>query len=521
MGIEILYQRGLIPKATFFFKHALIQEAAYQSLLRTTRRQYHHHIAEVIERQFPETCDSQPELLAYHYTEAALPRTAVDYWQRAASQAFERAAFLDAEAHVRQGLLASAMLMNASERYEYELVLQARLGAVLLHKKPKYGPEVLQTLKREHELCEKVGNIPQFFDVIRRLWFFYIAQGQLTTASELGGSLIKLAQQQQDSVLLMEAHRDMGTTRFFLGEQSIAAQHFEQSHHYNSQELLPKLTVMHGYGVEISVLLSYYSWGQWITGYIDQSLKTMNESLILIKCPHHIQNNTIRWTHCFILASASTLHQWRREPDDAYPPAEASTAIADLYDAHIHGFRALALQGWALAQRGQHEEGIALIQCGIAKYRAQGAVLTCTHMLAMLAESYGAIGEIDKGLDAIAEALDLANTHDERWWEAELHRLQAELRLQRGQSDASQVEADLQRALTIARRQAAKSLELRAATSLARLWQSQGKHQEAYNLLAPVYKWFTEGFDTADLQDAEALLHELERSSDARPPSEI
>ena len=218
---------------------------------------------------------------------------------------------------------------------------------------------------------------------------------------------------------------------------------------------------------------------------------------------------TVYGSQCFILLSAATLRQWRRETDDASRHIDRSLDLADKVGSALLKPRGLTLQGWVLAQRGEHEEGIALFQRGIADYRAQGAVLTCTHMLAMLAESYGAIGEIDKGLAAIAEALDLAHTHDERWWEADLRRLQAELRLQRDEPDVSQAEADLQWALTVAREQEAKSLELRAATSLARLLQKQGNAAQAQTLLEQIYNWFTEGFDTLDLQAARALLTDL------------
>ncbi len=506
---EMLYQRGLLPNATFLFKHALIQEAAYQSLLRSARRQYHHQIAQVLEAQFPEIRETRPELLAYHFTEADLHRASVDYWQRAARQALERTAFLDAEAHVQQGLLAVSRLTDASERDPYELTLQTSLATVLRFTKSYVAPEVIHALRRAQELCEQVDDIPQLFSVIRSLWLVYIAQGQLATTCELGERLIELAQQKQEPALIMEAHRDMGTSQFFLGEQTAASQHFEQSRRHNNKQSSPTLIILHGQGAEEPVLLSYQAWNQWLRGYPDRALESMDESLRLAQQSDHIQSLAIFGSQCFTLLSSATLHQWRHEPDDAYPQAEAGLALADKLGGLLVKSRGLALQGWVLTQREQQETGIALIRRGIADYRAQGAVLTCPFMLAMLAESHGQCGEIEDGLDAVAEALDLAHTYSEGWWEADLYRLRAELRLQRDEPDVSQAAADLQQALTVARNQEAKSLELRAATSLARLLQQQGNAAEARGLLAPLYDWFTEGFDTADLQEAKALLTDL------------
>jgi len=501
----LLYQRGLPPRAQYHFKHALIQEAAYQSLLRPTRRQYHQDIAQVLEAQFPETCEAQPELLAYHYTEAGLPALAVVYWQRAARQAYERAAFLDAEAHVQQGLLAAAALPDASERDQHELALQTLLAAVLKHTEG-VGPAVLRVLRRAHDLCEQVGDIPQLFNVLRGLWLLYLQQGQLATTCELGERLLDLAQQQQEPALLMEAYRDMGTSLFFLGEQTTASWHLAQGLIHNNKQSSPTLMTLHGQGSEEPILLSYQAWNQWLRGYPDQALQTMDQALQLAQPHDRIQSYTLLTSQCFTLLSSATLHQWRREPDTADPRVEASLALADKVGFPLYNLRGLTLQGWVLAQRGQREQGIALVRRGIADYRAQGVDLFNTFMLAMLADLYGQTGEIEAGLEAITEALDLAHTYDERWWEADLHRLQAELLLRLDEPDAVQAEAALHQALTVAREQEAKSLELRAATSLGRLWCQQGKGEKAHRLVEDIYSWFTEGHDTADLKDAWKFL---------------
>jgi predicted ATPase len=266
------------------------------------------------------------------------------------------------------------------------------------------------------------------------------------------------------------------------------------------------LITLHGQGSEEPILLSYQAWNQWLRGYPDQALQTMEQALQLAQPHDHIQSYTLLSSQCFTLLSSATLHQWRREPDTAYPQIEASIALADKVGVPLFRSRGLTLQGWVLVQRGQREEGIALIRRGINDYRAYGVDLFSTFILAMLAALYGQTGEIQAGLNTITEALDLAYTYDERWWEADLHRLQAELMLQLDEPDASQAEAALHQALTVAREQEAKSLELRAATRLGRLWYQQGKGDQAHRLVEDIYSWFTEGHDTADLKDAREFL---------------
>ncbi len=454
--------------------------------------------------------DSRPELLAYHYTEAGQHRDSVAYWQRAARQAYERAALHESESHVQHGLRSVAQLVDASERNQYELPLQILLAAVCRVTKSHDASKVTDALQRAQTLCEQVGDTSQLFSVLRSLWSIYIARGHLATARELSERLIELAQQQQEPALLMEANRDIGTSLFFLGEQTTAAWYFEESRRHDLKQSAPTLIVMYGQGAEAPILLSYQAWSQWLRGYPDQALESMAQALFLAQQLDHIQSYSIYASQCFTQVAAATLHQWRREPDDAQRHVESGLALADKLSGHVITTpRGRTLQGWVLAQRERPKEGIDLLRRSMADYRARGAVLTCTHMLAMLAETYCQIGEIDESLQAVEEALDLVDTYDERWWESDLYRLRAELRLQRDASDILPAAADLQRALQVARQQEAKSLELRAAIGFARLLQQQNRASEARQLLTPIFNWFTEGFDTVDLREAEVLLADL------------
>src|SRR5262249_53056139 len=225
---EFLYQQGLPPQATYLFKHALIHDAAYQSLLRSTRQQYHQRIAQVLEARFPETVETQPELVAHHYTEAGLTAQAIPYWQRAGQRAVERSANLEAVAHLTKGLALLATLPDTPERAQQELVVQTTLGPALLVTKGYAAPEVLQAYARARELCQQVGETPRLFQVLRGLWNFYLIRMELQTTRELGEHLLTLAQHIGDPALLLEAHCALGCTVDYLGEFAAAQAHYAQ-----------------------------------------------------------------------------------------------------------------------------------------------------------------------------------------------------------------------------------------------------------------------------------------------------
>jgi predicted ATPase len=223
---ELLYQRGLPPQATYLFKHALIQEAAYQSLLRSTRQRHHQRIAQMLEARFPETVEAQPELVAHHYTEAGLSAQAIPYWQRAGQRALERSAHLEAVAHLTKGLEVLAALPDSPERAQQELVMQTTLGPALINTKGQAAPEVLHAYARARALCQQVGETPQLFQVLRGLWYFYLHRVELQTARELGEHLLSLAQQVDAPALLLEAHYALGNTLNYLGEFAATQAHF-------------------------------------------------------------------------------------------------------------------------------------------------------------------------------------------------------------------------------------------------------------------------------------------------------
>ena len=499
---EFLYQQGLPPQATYLFKHALIQEAAYQSLLRSTRQQYHQRIAHVLEELFPETVETQPELLAHHYTEAGLSATAIPYWLKAGQRASARSAHVEAITHLRQGLAVLTPLPETPARLQQELDLQVALGPALFSTQGNAAPEVEHAYARARELCAQLGDTPQLFPVLRGLMQYYLNRGDLQTASQLGEQLLRLAQAQPDPALRLLAHRQLGTILFNRGEPAAAQTHHTQALALYDPQAHRALAVR--YGIDLGVLShSQLARELWYVGFPEQALQHSQAARTLAQEVAHPLSLV------FALVVAATVHQGRREVLAAHERAEAAMTLATDQGFAQWLARGTILHGWALALQGQGEVGLAAMRQGLAAELVTGSALWQPYGLGLLAEAYGAGGHPDEGLAALAEALAVMDTTELRYYAAELYRLKGVLLLQQAVPETAQAAACFHQALDVARQQQAKSLELRAAMSLARLWQRQGKRAEARELLAPIYGWFTEGFDTADLQEAGALLAEL------------
>jgi predicted ATPase len=496
---ELLHQRGFPPQARYIFKHALIQDAAYQSLLRRTRRRYHGEIAQVLEQRFPELRETQPELMAHHYTQAGLSAQAIAYRKQAAQRALDRSVPLDAIAHAQAGLQALDALTDAPERHQHELTLQTTLGVALTYTRGYGAPEVVRAFERARKLSEQVGDIPQLFTVLRGVWLIFLMRGDLPTASELGDQLLRLAQDHDDSDLLLEAHRAAGTSLFFLGKQTDVVPHLKHGLALHDMQQHRALSIQYGQGTDI-MFLFYSALSLWLRGYPDQALQTVNQML-----KRSQQRTPYHRSHALLMSAF--VHQWRGELPLVHERIEASAALAQEHAFPTVLAIAKTFQGWVLTRQGLHQEGIALIRQGIADYRAMGAELIRPFMLALLAEGYHEAGNVDAGLHALTEAHVIVDKNGERWWEAELYRLKAELLLQQTVPDVTQADVALQQALTVARAQEVKSLELRAAVSLCRLWRQQAKGRQARDRLKELDHWFSEGYDTADLKEAKSLLN--------------
>jgi class 3 adenylate cyclase/DNA-binding winged helix-turn-helix (wHTH) protein/predicted ATPase len=494
---ELLYQRGLPPQATYVFKHALIQDAAYQSLLKRTRQQYHQHIAQVLEAQFPELCDTQPELLAHHYTEAGAMAQAVPYWQQAGQRAIERSAHLEAIGHLTRGLEVLKTLPDTPDRTRQELDAQTALGLALRAIHGWSAPEAVQAYTRAWELCQQVGETPQRFPVLFGLWTSSIVRPEFQTASALGEQLLSLGQRASNPTLVLQAHWVMGFTLLFMGAFASARAHLDHVMTLYNPQQHRSHTLLYGQDPGVTSLYGT-ALALWYLGYPDQALRTGQQAVTLAQHLSH------PFSVVFALEGVAEIYQFRREGQRTQERAEALMTIATAQRFAFWLVSAQVLRGWILAEQGHGAEGIAQIRQGLAAWQAMGEALYQPRFRALLAELYGNMGQTEAGLAVLAEVLAEVHTTGLCYCEAELYRLKGVLLQAVGES--SEAEACFHQALAVARRQQARSWELRAATSLAQLWQQQGKRAAAHALLAPVYGWFTEGFDTADLLDAQTLL---------------
>ncbi|MGH7965859.1 MAG: hypothetical protein ACRERD_29250, partial [Candidatus Binatia bacterium] len=449
--------------------------------------------------------------LAVHFEQGREYRRAIGYLQRAGENALQRSAHQEAITHFTKGLELLKTLPNTSERTQSELALRIILGAPLIATKSYGAPEVEETFARAREICQRIGEVPQLFPVLLGLCVFHLVRGELQMAWELGEQLQRLSQSVHNPVFSLLTHYAQGPILFWLGEFAPARAHLEQAITlYNAQ---PSNSPSFPAGQDPGVAcLSYAALVSWFLSYPDQALKRSAEALALAQKLSHPQSLAVA------LNFSALVRRNRRERQETQKLTKALVTLADEQGFPYWSAVGKTSLGWVLATQGQVEDGILQLQISQAAYRTVGIKVGWPYSFAILAEAYGKARQVEEGLSVLAEAFTLARSTGECCYEAELCRLKGHLTLQsKVQGSKSKVsnpqfeEAEdcFQQALTIARRQQAKSLELRAAVSLGQLWKQQGKKKQAYTMLADVYDWFTEGFDTPDLQDARALLTTL------------
>lgn len=494
--------------ACYRFTHALYQEVAYSRITAARRVHLHRCLGERLEVGYgTHACDLAAEL-ALHFEHGHEARRALVYLRQAADKAQQRSAHVEAVHYLRRALAVLTTMPDTAERAAHELALHAALGPALMAIKGYAAPEVVQAYSRAYELCRQVGETPQRFDVLLGLCIYYQEKAELQTAQVLAEELLHLAQRLGDPVRLLWAHNALGYTLHYRGEFIEARAHLEASlglymtHRPGVDGFVfdPGVDILGG----LVHLLSYL-------GYPDQALTRSQEALTLARELGH------PFSLAHALSFAARLHRQRGEHAEAQAAIEARLALC-----HEQGFAQEAAEelvwgGAELVRQGQVEAGLAQMRQGVEAVQASGAETRRPWLLTALARAYSQAGQVGAGLTVLQEALDIVEKTGKRLDEAGLHRVQGELLMQESHrhkaARASQLrreaEVCFQQALAVARRQQARSFELRAAMSLARLWRQQGKHAEAQALLAPIYHWFTEGFDTADLQEAKALLEDL------------
>jgi class 3 adenylate cyclase/tetratricopeptide (TPR) repeat protein len=502
---ELLFQHGRPPNARYQFKHALIQDTAYQALLKKKRQQFHVRLAEALEQRFPEICTAQPELLAHHFTEGNVALRAVEYWERAGERAQRRGAAVEAVGHFQRGLELIRILSDTPERHAQEIRLEIGLGMALEWTRGSGAPEVYAHYERAQGLCKASGSTAPLFSALYGRYRCWQLQGHHIGAQKLAEELLSLANREQNTGYLVAAHRALGRTLFFQGNHAKALPHLEKVLTVAATAELR--TAIYQFDVADPWVFAhaYMSLAQWLLGYPERALEQCRQGLSLAE----------DLDHTFSLAVALRYAGWlyRFCHDLERTRATAARALALAREKGLPAFACWAkiLSGWTLIDQGQGEQAVAEIRQGLVELSDLGANLPRTYFLAMLAEACGHAGRPEEGLPALTEGQELADaTGGESYWQPELYRLKGELLFQHDPTKAQDAEACFRGALDVARRQQARSLELRAATSLARLWHQQGKTQAARELLAPVYGSFTEGFQTHDLQQARALLEQCQ-----------
>lgn len=500
---EILFARGEPPAATYTFKHALIQETAYQSLLKRTRQQLHARVAQVLEVHFPERVASEPEVIARHYEQAGLAAQAIAHYQRAGERATQRLANEEAIGHLRRALALVGTLPETRERHRRELGLLMAIGAPLLVARGLSHPEYEQAYTRARKLASQLGEAPELPRVLAGVAAAYYAKGDLATSAEVAQEALAAAERTGEAFDLLDAHYMVGVPLFHQGHFSRALQHFEQSVKlYNPSA---HRSLAYAVGADLGVVaLAYEAWCHVYLGHPDRALAVSEAAVALAKRVEH------RFGLAEALFYAAGVHLQRGELGRMLERVEELVSLAEQLGFPLYVGLGRVARGWARVESGEGEAGLAEMQQGIVELAGIGSGLGAPQILFLLAAGLRKVGRRDDALGVLGLGIAQAEQQGPHFYDAELHRLRAEILLDTDGNAIGEAEALFGQSLEIARRQEAKTFELRAATSLARLWQRQGKRDAARALLAPLYAWFTEGFDTRALKDGKALLEELQ-----------
>jgi class 3 adenylate cyclase/predicted ATPase len=500
VGSELVFQRGTPPDAVYSFKHALVQDAAHGSLLRDARQQLHAQIAEALATHSPELMDNQPELFAQHYAEAGLIDKSVASWGKAGHRSAALSAMAEAAAQFQKALDQLALLPDDLEHQRQELELCTALGAVLLAVKGPSAPEMGHAYARARELWEQLGSPSEFLQIPYGQARYHLYRGELDVALRLDEDLLRLSHQRNDSGALVLGHFSSGRNLMLVGR--LASSRLELEEALALYDSISNSSLVRQIGIHPHVnSRAFLGIVLFCLGFPDQALAHSSTAIA----------DARRLAHPPTLAMSLTLGAaplWFVE-DNAALAEVADQLIAVSAEQGFPYWRAwgTVYRGWARVKKGDVAEGILLLRSGSNAYHATGAEAFMPHHIDLLARACEIAGQIEEAVSLLDDALQIVERTGERWFAAELNRHKGQLLLRQGQSEAA--EELYRKALSIAEEQEAKLWELRATTSLARLRRDQGRHAEARDLLAPVYGWFTEGFDTPDLREAKTLLDEL------------
>jgi predicted ATPase len=498
----LIVQRDRPPLASYSFKHVLLQDAAYTSLLRGKRQQIHALVKKALEDGFPGVVEAQPELLAFHCGEAGLIREAIDYWERAARRAAQRYANREAAVHFRKALELLTRMPESAERDQTELNLLIAAGAVMIATVVSIAPEVVSTYARASELARKTGRSAELFPALWGAHLVAIVSGDFRTAANLAGQLFDVARTLDDPDFLLQAHHAAFSGSKAAGELMAAQRHAEAVVALYQPERHSRQALSYGAHDPGSCAQMGAALMLLLRGFPDQAARQAEQALVLARGVMHPPS----LTHALRLAGE--LHNLRREPVATASIAEELLPLTVQHGSTVGTATATMLRGWARVMHGQADDGLGDVWEGLRLWRQTGSRLYVPYRLGVVADALAVAGQKGKALRLLEEALQATEEFNDRWFEAELHRLKGVLLGGSGDS-RKDGEFSLQHALTVARSQDARLLELRAANSLARFWRDQDRCNQAWALLSPIYGWFTEGFNIPELQDAKVLLNEF------------
>ena len=497
---DIIYRVGVSPFVRFAFKHALLRDAIYDTLLRSKRQQIHADIAAILQRDFPQLVENQPEVLAHHYQEAGNHQLAIRCWFESGQRAVAHSANVEAIANFRKALQLLNALQETPERTKQEIDIQLALGIPLIAVQGYAAAETREAFSRARALCLRLGNIPEYFQALFGSWGNLWMGGNNRDALGMADEFLTRSRALSDPVLLMVAHRVIGSTLLTLGDFQSSSSHFEETIRLSTGREKQQLYNLYMVEPQAASLL-LLSWDLWFLGHPDQSLSRVSEALALA------QDLGQPYTVAFAHYMTSVVHLLRGDAARGLESAGKSFEISQEQRFSLYVTLSRISRGRAICDLGRLEEGRAEIELGIDEARRSGVGFMLPMMDSWLAEVHAKIGENERALAIVERALTDIGDVTGRAWEAELHRQRAQILLAFDPSKVTEAESYLKKSIEVALGQSAKSLELRAATSLAEFWRMQGRADEARALLEPIYRWFREGAETADLRRARATLN--------------
>jgi class 3 adenylate cyclase/predicted ATPase len=503
---ELVYIRGEPPESTYIFKHALVQDAAYATMVRSKRQQLHSRIADALLAGFPETVETQPELIAHHFGQAGLTERAVEYWQKAGRRAIERSANAEAIRHLTSALESLQLLPENLERKHATLELEVMLSQAMIADHGYAAPETRQTLLRAKTLIDDLTDPSQKFAILYGIWASHYVGGAVAKQRDAAAEFLAEAERHKDTAALCIAHRALGTTCLTTGDFAAGLHHLKRARTlYDSQR---HACYRYQYGQDIgAAALCYLSWALWLLGYVDEASAVAAGAMKSAEGLSH--PHTLVYTICHARAFIDFFNR-RYEDIQSYADRIISICTENGFSHWINCGR--IFEGVAKISRGDVDQGSELLRAGVAAWQKRGARLWLPIFLTLEAEAYAEAGRGEAALQAIEKSLSISKDTGECWAMAEILRVKARLLLATGRAEADEIETILVTSLEIARRQQARCWQLRVACDLARLWQDQGHGRKGLKLLQSVYDQFTEGFDTADLRNAKALIRSLKQN---------